>query len=598
MSALLWSSYLTISSGFAEDATRGVDLLERDGVAALVRLPEGLLRAGERRDDADLDLRGAATALRRSFGRLVAARRFEDEEGEGQGEGDGGRGGAGEGHRGERIPYPCAGAREREREIRKRRSHEVAWGAGRGCTLQEEAPLLLLARFRDFHPRVAPAVLAALTALGGASCARSPGPPDRPPAAQGSPAASVAPDAAPALAAAPTDVAEATPPAPPSAEPVQADAPADARLGWPDDRDLRGLYAHIGMLGQSWFPGFLRRMAINGMNAVVFDAKDYTGWLTYPSAIPLAVETQASSHAVLKALSPLVHVAHEAGLRVVLRISCFHDPWVASRRSDLAIPGMRNWLNPNNTDAQDYLLAILDETIATGVDEIQLDYVRYPTEGIKGIDFGLGGKKKTTDVIAGFVKRMHDRTKAAGVPLSIDIFGVVAWQRSVDVLATGQDLARLGAVVEAVSPMVYPSHFQEGFNGYSAPGDHPDVVAYGTRQAYEVLKRSHSHAVIRPWIQAFSWKAPSYDASYVAREILSARNAYGVGWLAWNAGGYYNEVMTASASNRPPRRAGPQGDPPRSARRRRPGNASRGRGSAGERPANSPESRVPWSPKL
>jgi hypothetical protein len=95
--------------------------------------------------------------------------------------------------------------------------------------------------------------------------------------------------------------------------------------------------------------------------------------------------------------------------------------------------------------------------------------------------------------------------------------------------------------------MVYPSHFQEGFNGYAVPGEHPEVVAYGTKQAFDALKKSRSHAVVRPWIQAFSWHAPGYDTTYVGREMIEAGAGDGIGWLAWNAGGYYNEVMAASA---------------------------------------------------
>ena len=233
----------------------------------------------------------------------------------------------------------------------------------------------------------------------------------------------------------------------------------------------------------------------------------------------------------------------------MLRVACFHDPWTAARKRDLAIAGMTEWIDPNNEAVQDYLLAVVGETLAAGVDEIQLDYVRYPTEGIGRANFALAGKK-TTEVITGFVKRVHERTAAAGVPLSLDIFGVVAWQRAVDVKATGQDLASLGAVVEAISPMVYPSHFHEGFNGYSVPGAHPEVVAFGTKQAVEVLRKAGSKAVVRPWIQAFPWHAPGYDSSYVIREIGQARAADGVGWLGWNAGGYYGEVMAASWETR------------------------------------------------
>jgi hypothetical protein len=192
---------------------------------------------------------------------------------------------------------------------------------------------------------------------------------------------------------------------------------------------------------------------------------------------------------------------------------------------------------------------VVGETLGAGVDEIQLDYVRYPTEGVAHADFGLG-PAKSTDVIADFVGRVHERTQAAGVPLSIDVFGVVAWQRDADVRATGQDLARLGPLVEAVSPMVYPSHFAEGFNGYPDPGAHPEVVGIGTRQTEEALRKAGATAVVRPWIQAFPWRAPNYSEAYVVQEIDQAAAAHGVGWLAWNAKGSYDEVVAAASQTR------------------------------------------------
>ncbi|HTQ42356.1 MAG TPA: putative glycoside hydrolase [Polyangiaceae bacterium] len=322
---------------------------------------------------------------------------------------------------------------------------------------------------------------------------------------------------------------------------AHADEP---RLGWPEDKQISGVYAHIGMLNQPSFPGFLDRIAKNGMNAVVIDGKDYQGWVTYPSAVPLVADTKAA-HVLIKDLEAMVHEAHARDVRVIMRIACFHDQWTSQRRPDLAIKGMSEWLDPNNTDAQDYLIALVEETLAAGVDEIQLDYVRYPTEKINNAKFGLAGKS-TMDVITGFVSRVHEKTQAAGVPLALDVFGVVAWQRAVDVRATGQDLSRLGKIVEVLCPMIYPSHFQVGFNGYQEPGDHPDVVLYGTKQAVSVLKRIGSTTVVRPWIQAFPWHSHNYSSTYVLQEIEDARIGGGVGWLGWNAGGYYGEVFAAS----------------------------------------------------
>jgi hypothetical protein len=322
---------------------------------------------------------------------------------------------------------------------------------------------------------------------------------------------------------------------------AHADEP---RLGWPEDKQISGVYAHIGMLNQPSFPGFLKRIAQNGMNAVVLDGKDYQGWVTYPSAVPLVADTKAS-HVLIKNLEAMVHEAHSRDVRVIMRIACFHDSWTSQRRPDLAIKGMSDWLDPNNTDAQDYLIALVDETLAAGVDEIQLDYVRYPTEKINKAKFALGGKS-TMDVITGFVQRVHEKTQAAGVPLALDVFGVVAWQRAVDVRATGQDLSRLGKIVEVLCPMIYPSHFQAGFNGYQEPGEHPEVVLFGTKQAAAVLKKSGSTTIVRPWIQTFPWHAHNYSSTYVMQEIDDARIGGGVGWLGWNAGGYYGEVFAAS----------------------------------------------------
>ncbi len=69
---------------------------------------------------------------------------------------------------------------------------------------------------------------------------------------------------------------------------------------------------------------------------------------------------------------------------------------------------------------------------------------------------------------------------------------------------------------------------------------------FGTKQAVEVVRQAGAKTVVRPWIQAFSWRAPDYDQQYVSREIDSARTSAGVGWLAWNAGGYYREVFAAA----------------------------------------------------
>ncbi len=338
-------------------------------------------------------------------------------------------------------------------------------------------------------------------------------------------------------------------------------SPAEARLGWPEDKALRAIYMNAEMMGGHWGGGFsenLDKMAARGINAVVVDAKDVTGWFTYPTKIPLALSINATKHSTIGSLARLVRVAHAKGIRVISRVSCFRDEHMGPVHGELAIKNKNgqphvapskivDWLDPTNDTVQQYLVDVVQESIDAGVDEIQLDYVRYPTEGIWDADFHLSEKNLTTaDVITGFVHRVHETTKAAGVPLSLDVFGCVAWQYPKDMESTGQDLRRLGKEVEALSPMVYPSHFGVGFQGFEVPGDHPEIVAIGTKRAIDTLHEvGADNVVVRSWVQAFPWKSPHFGAPYIADQIKEAGKGGGIGWLAWNSGGEYGATYAA-----------------------------------------------------
>ncbi len=335
--------------------------------------------------------------------------------------------------------------------------------------------------------------------------------------------------------------------------------PKESRLGWPDEDEgaLRGIYVNATMAGNVNFPSTLDKLVSRGMNAIVMDAKDVTGFLTYTSKIPLALSLDANKHASVSSYERFVRYAHSKGVRVIARVTCFRDEWVGPRRHDLAIqrrgggahvgPGKRvDWLDPANEEVQSYLLSVVDEVLDAGVDEVQLDYVRYPTEGVGNADFKLKERGlTTTGVITDFVRKVHERTQKASVPLSLDVFGVVAWRHQPDIDATGQDLRMLAPHIEALSPMVYPSHFADGFHGYAKPGDHPVVVAIGTKRAVEEVLAANQKVVVRPWVQAFPWHTSVFGASYVAEQIVHAKGGGGVGWLAWNSGGEYGATYSA-----------------------------------------------------
>jgi hypothetical protein len=337
-----------------------------------------------------------------------------------------------------------------------------------------------------------------------------------------------------------------------TAAPKSAD---DERLGWPDDHVLRGLYIRGATAAKPFFSFILDQMAKRDINAIVLDGKDYDGPITYASKVPLAVETGAAKGPPIHDLARVIRFVHQRGIRVVMRVACFNDELMSKAKPALAVqskwgkPYPIGWLDPNNPGAQDYILALVQESLDAGADEIELDYVRYPVLGIKGADFHLDEIKKTKiEVIRDFVRRAHALTAPHHVPLSLDLFGVVAQGRRIDIDALGQDMAVLAPECEAFSPMVYPSHYATGFYGWENPGDHPEIVGIGVKGSIDQIKgadQSKPLAVVRPWIQAEDYKTTTYSPKYLQDEIRTSNEAGGTGWLMWNPSQEYGFAWAA-----------------------------------------------------
>jgi hypothetical protein len=317
-----------------------------------------------------------------------------------------------------------------------------------------------------------------------------------------------------------------------------------ARIGWPEEKALRGLYVRGDRGGARVFPAMLDKMAERGINAIVLDTKDTDGLLTYPSKVPLVAEAGAAQNPPIADLARTIRFAHARGIRVIMRVSCFHDEWMQHHKGrEMSIRGKLGgiypigWLDPSNEMAQGYLIDLAKEAIDAGADEIELDYVRYPVIGIKNADFHLDRIGKTKpEVIRDFVHDVHAVTKARHVPLSLDIFGVVANGKREDIEGLGQDIAMLGPECEVLSPMVYPSHYAPGYMGFDVPGDHPELVGVGTKGTVTQLELGNvtTGTLVRPWVQAMNYESPSYSPQYLARELKSAADNGSSGWLMWN----------------------------------------------------------------
>ena len=335
-------------------------------------------------------------------------------------------------------------------------------------------------------------------------------------------------------------------------------APKNAPIGEPEDKVMKGLYVRgVTASGHGYEP-FLERVAAHGMNAIVLDVKDFDGLLTYPSHVAVAEEIGAMKKPPIRSYARAVQFAHQKGIRVIARISCFHDQLLAKMHPSMAIRGVsghvyhNGWVDPKSEGAQQYVVDLTREAMNNGADEVQLDYVRFPVIGMKNIDYGLDTKanpEAKVEVITNFVEHIHALTKPRGIPLSLDVFGVIAFGKDADMENLGQDPSVLAKHAEFLSPMVYPSHFDPGFMNMDAPADHPELVGMGVKHMNAEITEHDGDAPhlakVRPWASAMRHTATNYGAAYIQEEVRTSNQGGGTGWLLWNPAQVYDVAWSA-----------------------------------------------------
>ncbi|MGH9649039.1 MAG: putative glycoside hydrolase, partial [Terriglobales bacterium] len=135
-----------------------------------------------------------------------------------------------------------------------------------------------------------------------------------------------------------------------------------------------------------------------------------------------------------------------------------------------------------------------------------------------------------------------------GVLVSLDVFGVMAWQRPVDLAHTWQDIPTMARFCDVLSPMIYPSHFF-GMDGYDKPGDAPEHFISASMERFRKVTAG-SDVVLRPWLQAFGWRTKTYSPEYVRIQARIADEKGGIGFLFWNARADYSKPFLAMAEIR------------------------------------------------
>ena len=328
------------------------------------------------------------------------------------------------------------------------------------------------------------------------------------------------------------------------------------------DFEVRAIYLTGLMAGSERGRKIMRHWRDVGGNAVVFDIKDSDGLISIPFDHELAGAQK--SHPIPE-LPKFARYVHSLGLHAIARVAIFRDEHLVKTHPELAVhskasgqPWRENgklvWTDPSQPKVQAYDIALAKRAAESGADEIQFDYVRFPAEGNqKDAQFYFQKEHPTwqrSDVIADFLKHAYAELHPTGVLLSLDVFGVMAWQRNVDLAHTGQDIVKMAKHCDVLSPMIYPSHFF-GMDGIARPGDAPEHFIGESMQRFELITKD-SGVVLRPWLQAFAWRTHTYSPQYILTQVKVAREKGGIGFLFWNANNDYSKpyiAMTEVASN-------------------------------------------------
>ena len=298
---------------------------------------------------------------------------------------------------------------------------------------------------------------------------------------------------------------------------------------------VKGIYVSGPMAGTAGMDNLIALVDRTELNALVIDVKNDDGYLTCELDVPLA-EQIGSEKLYIKDLPALVQTCKEKNIYLIARVVAFKDPILAEKMPEWSLHNSDGsifrdksglaWVNPYRKEVWEYLASVGEAAIKAGFDEVQYDYVRFSTDSrMKQVDFGDSTKGRTkTEAISGFTLYASERIHAAGGRISADVYGVVIDSEE-DQQIVGQNYVEMSRSLDAISPMIYPSHY--GPYNYQIPV--PDAQPYDT-----VLAAMQASKMVLAGLDPKTGKKPvsadvsgndAVDAAIVGGEAVSGNNA-------------------------------------------------------------------------
>jgi hypothetical protein len=288
-------------------------------------------------------------------------------------------------------------------------------------------------------------------------------------------------------------------------------------------------------------------------NALVIDVKETDGRLFYATDLPEAVEAGAVREQPIFELEELLPMLKERGIYTIARMVVMKDNTMAAARPELAVmntatgePWRDNiggaWLDPSAPGVAEYVAAIAGDLADKGFDEVQLDYIRFYSDGPYDLaDTNLPNTQSfRLPAIQRVLRVVSDELEATRAFLGADVFPISFIVP--DDQGIGQRPEVIMPYVDYFCPMVYPSHYGPGVFGFEVPNNHPYEVI---DQTLEIMNEQAEGlpVMIRPWIQDFGYgQFPPYTAEQVRAQMTAAAEREAKGWMIWNARATFTEA--------------------------------------------------------
>jgi hypothetical protein len=296
------------------------------------------------------------------------------------------------------------------------------------------------------------------------------------------------------------------------------------------------------------------------LNAIVIDIKDYTGMISFDVEDEKLAEFGSVERRVAD-MKEFIGTLHEKGIYVIGRISCFQDSFLVKTHPEWAVKtgdgsavwkdykGV-SWVDAGAKPVWDYLVAIGNESYAIGFDELNFDYIRFPSDGnMKDISYTYSQGKVKSEVLKEFFAYLEQAFRPKGITISADLFGMTTTNS--DDLGIGQILEYALAHFDYVAPMVYPSHYPTNFMGFKTPAEHPyEVIEYTMKKGMDkAIAASTTPHKLRPWLQDFSIGRTDYTSEMVRDQIEATYSVGLTSWMMWNASNRYTASAFLPASS-------------------------------------------------